>query len=247
MVSFSTAPIRMHASRSPSCSTIKCRYVDMVEVPRLCSSTQIGLIQQLHMQNASLRLLPANFMRGLYVKKLVLSNNRIETIDSQAFAGLENILQSLDLSHNNLTAIPVGALDGMGALLVLDVSNNTLGDIDVKQALRNMPRLIDLNLGDNRICQVHKAAFDTVKYTLQTLNLGGNCLQQVGILMFHPRIHPSHTGTGVGDARLQTAARTPLASQSNSTHRTIGVHEFAYVESDQFGEQSNNKCAQTGE
>jgi hypothetical protein len=165
------------------------------------------------MQNASLRILPANFMRGLYVKKLVLSNNRIETIDSQAFAGLENILQSLDLSHNNLTAIPVGALDGMGALLILDVSNNTLGDIDVKQALRNMPRLIDLNLGDNHICQVHKAAFDTVKYTLQTLNLGGNCLQQVAttyVSSTHPPI--SLSGAGVCDARLQTAARTPLAS-----------------------------------
>lgn len=54
---------------------------------------QLGLIQTLTLQNASLVMLPSNFLKGLYVKKLDLSLNVITDVHQQAFAGLESILQ----------------------------------------------------------------------------------------------------------------------------------------------------------
>lgn len=40
-------------------------------------------------------------------------------------------------------------------------------------------QLYDLNLADNHICQVHKNAFDDIKYSVQAINLGRNCLTEV--------------------------------------------------------------------
>ena len=38
---------------------------------------------------------------------------------------------------------------------------------------------MEVNLSKNRICDIHKTAFDAVKHSVQTLNLGHNCLQKV--------------------------------------------------------------------
>lgn len=43
----------------------------------------------------------------------------------------------------------------------------------------NNLQLYDVSLANNRICQIHKNAFDDVKYSIQTINLGRNCLKEV--------------------------------------------------------------------
>ena len=40
---------------------------------------------------------------------------------------------------------------------------------------------MEVNLSKNRICDIHKTAFDAVKHSVQTLNLGHNCLQKVPV------------------------------------------------------------------
>jgi Leucine-rich repeat (LRR) protein len=41
------------------------------------------------------------------------------------------------------------------------------------------PKLTDLDLSHNRIAAIHKAAFEHVKPTVQTINLGHNRLQEL--------------------------------------------------------------------
>lgn len=49
----------------------------------------------------------------------------------------------------------------------------------MKEKRKNNLQLYDISLANNRICQIHKSAFDGVKHSIQTINLGRNCLKKV--------------------------------------------------------------------
>uniref|UniRef100_A0A5S6QG24 LRRNT domain-containing protein n=1 Tax=Trichuris muris TaxID=70415 RepID=A0A5S6QG24_TRIMR len=140
---------------------------------------KLGLLMELRLRNCTLTELKENQFDGLFVKKLDLTDNLIETVDIKAFEGLKNVLQTLLLGGNRLKELPNKALNNMEELQHLDLSSNEIGDIDENEQLINLPKLTDLNLVDNRICSIHKDTFDMVKPTLQTLNLGKNCLAEV--------------------------------------------------------------------
>lgn len=139
---------------------------------------QLGLVQELIFRNTTIGYLPAKAFEGFFVKKLDLSNSDLTEVDPQAFKGLENVLQILYLKRNRLRDVPTEALSGLTGLLQLDLSNNSIGSL-ATEILFNVPKLYDLNLADNHICKAYKDAFKNVKYSLQTLNLGGNCLTKV--------------------------------------------------------------------
>uniref|UniRef100_A0A915KCS3 Uncharacterized protein n=1 Tax=Romanomermis culicivorax TaxID=13658 RepID=A0A915KCS3_ROMCU len=143
---------------------------------------QLGIIQQLSVQNTSLKILPGRLFDGLYVKKLDLSNNLLENVSSTAFDGLENVLQILILANNSLSDVPFEALskNNLQSLIQLDLSGNKIRDLDSDdQEFTGLPRLTDLNLSNNKICKMKRDLFTNVKDTLLTLNLGNNCLDEV--------------------------------------------------------------------
>jgi hypothetical protein len=107
------------------------------------NQAQLGLIQELNLRHANLQRLGSRFFNGLYVKKLDLSYNGIERIDDDAFYGMETVLQSLIATHNNLTELPSAALNGMTALLTLDLSNNSIADLENRQAFKNVPKVLE--------------------------------------------------------------------------------------------------------
>ncbi|VDN04553.1 unnamed protein product [Thelazia callipaeda] len=160
---------------------LKCSNTDGAHIVQTLKANQInlGLIQQLEMQNSGLKQIPAGFFSGLFIKKLDLSHNNIAEVDENGFLGMSSVLQELILHHNNLTKLPAKALIPLSALLRIDLSNNSIGDIEAEHALPPISKLYDVSLANNRICQVHKNAFDDVKYSLQTINLGRNCLKEV--------------------------------------------------------------------
>ncbi|VIO86447.1 Uncharacterized protein BM_BM2769 [Brugia malayi] len=160
---------------------LKCSHTDGSQVVYMLKANQInlGLIQQLEMQNCGLKHIPAGFFSGLFIKKLDLSYNSIVDIDENSFLGMNDILQELILHHNNLTQLPSKALTPLSALLRLNLSNNSIGDIEAEHALPPLSKLYDISLANNRICQIHKSAFDGVKHSIQTINLGRNCLKKV--------------------------------------------------------------------
>lgn len=61
------------------------------------------------------------------LKKLILSNNNIETIEADVFEGMTN-LEYLDVSNNNLSSIDISMLS---KLKVLILNNNNLTSLDV--------------------------------------------------------------------------------------------------------------------
>uniref|UniRef100_A0A915A449 Uncharacterized protein n=1 Tax=Parascaris univalens TaxID=6257 RepID=A0A915A449_PARUN len=99
------------------------------------NQASLGLIQQLTVQNAQLTRVPAGFFSGLYIKKLDLSYNNLAEIDANAFLGMNNVLQELLLNHNSLTALPATSLVPLTNLLKLDISNNSIADLQPESAL----------------------------------------------------------------------------------------------------------------
>jgi len=164
------------------------------------SRTQLGIVQQLSLANSSLAALPDDALRGLYIKKLDLSRCGLRSVARRALAGLGNVLQSLVrppanhqvvsfqsirlvklLQDNELTEIPEAiSQSNLVSLVQLDLSGNAISDLaSDEQRLANLPRLTDLSLARNRICQLRKDVLGAVKGSLQTLNLGANCLDAV--------------------------------------------------------------------
>lgn len=115
------------------------------------------------------------------MKKLVLDNNRIRSIQKDAFRGLESSLQELSISHNRLTEVPTEALEGLRALNVLSLRCNRIGNLSAEgqPTFQNMPSLIEVNMGCNRICEVGEKTFAEVKGSLQNVILDSNCMGEV--------------------------------------------------------------------
>ncbi|KHN82727.1 Leucine-rich repeat-containing protein 3 [Toxocara canis] len=126
--------------------SLNCSSSDGVPTIELLRANQanLGLIQQLTVQNAQLTRLPAGFFSGLYIKKLDLSHNRLYEIHPNAFLGMNNVLQELRLNHNNLTVLPATALIPLTTLLRLDLSNNSIGDLQPENALPSLPKVLNI-------------------------------------------------------------------------------------------------------
>jgi hypothetical protein len=88
---------------------------------------------------------------------LFLDGKGIRGIAPGAFRKLST-LRVLDLSHNNISALPVGAFDGLDRLTSLDLSAN---DVDVLRAgdFDGVPLLMTLVLRDNPLAALRAGAF----------------------------------------------------------------------------------------
>lgn len=81
---------------------------------------------------------------------------------------------TIDLSHNMLEQVPDDRFAGLDAI-TLNLSHNAIGKIS-PDSLRDMHRLVDLDLSFNRIKFISTNVFLPVKPTLATLNLSSNDL-----------------------------------------------------------------------
>lgn len=122
---------------------LECSYTNGSQVVHTLKANQInlGLIQHLEMQNSGLEHIPAGFFSGLFIKKLDISYNSILDIAENSFLGMNDVLQELILHHNNLTQLPSKALTPLSALLRLDLSNNSIGDIEAEHAFPPLPKV----------------------------------------------------------------------------------------------------------
>ncbi|KAI1725771.1 leucine rich repeat domain-containing protein [Ditylenchus destructor] len=116
--------------------------------------------------------------KNLRIKKLVLDNNRIKSIQKDAFRGLESVLQELYINNNKLSEVPMAAIQGLRALNVLSLRCNKIGNL-TDAVFLDTPSLIEVNLGCNKICKIDENAFGEVKNTLQNLILDNNCLKRI--------------------------------------------------------------------
>ncbi|XP_077464103.1 podocan isoform X2 [Stigmatopora argus] len=136
-----------------------------------------GLVR-LHLKSNKLERIPAGALDGLpNLRELHLQNNLLndESVDNRTF-GQVSALECLDLSNNNLSAVPKGL---PANLVLLHLEKNSIQGIPA-DALTHVRQLEYLLLHNNhlRSRSIHPAAFQGLK-KLHTLHMHNNQLERV--------------------------------------------------------------------
>ncbi|KAM9445327.1 podocan [Clarias gariepinus] len=133
---------------------------------------------RLHLKNNKLEKIPSGAFENLpYLRELYLQNNLLSNsgMDNTTFSHLSK-LEYLDLSNNNLTAVPLG-LPRTLMLLHLEKNYITSVRIDSLSAVKDLQYLL-LHHNRLRARHIHRDAFRGLK-RLHTLHLHHNLLERV--------------------------------------------------------------------
>ncbi|KAL4716140.1 hypothetical protein ACJJTC_013917 [Scirpophaga incertulas] len=131
------------------------------------SRLEIALFRDLHnlqvlkMQENFIEHISENVFSALSnLHTLILSNNRLTNIDSHAFTGLQT-LSVLSIDSNQISKIHPHALRNCSMLQDLHINGNRLDEVPA--ALKEIPQLKTLDLGENLIVSIENASFMTMK------------------------------------------------------------------------------------
>lgn len=154
-------------------------------------------IREINLEYNNIKLFRAGVFDGLKLGKLTLSRNLIESVSDDAFQGIYDTLEYLDLGGNRLNYVPRALADltklkylylpannitnvhndsfqGFAHVLTaLSLLSNTLERIP-SEALRRCSRLTHLNIGYNHITEISDEDFEEWGGRLDTLLLMNN-------------------------------------------------------------------------
>ncbi|XP_050098956.1 chaoptin isoform X2 [Anopheles aquasalis] len=166
-------------------------------------------LEELRLNRASLKSIKNRaftHVRGL--KRLDLSENRIDAFESDAFADVGHSLVALRASHglgSQLLTFPVEAFRRLTALEALDLSNNRLKAL-ADGSLHLLRNLVSLELHDNQIETLAKGTFQADLHTrLATVSLRYNSLRSIATHTFVEL--PVLTALYLDDNRIETIER----------------------------------------
>lgn len=106
------------------------------------------------------------------LKKLNLSNNRIENID--ALNGCV-LIAELDISHNSIETLD--SLSALTAIISINVSYNRITDVT---GLKSSKKLIDVDLSNNMISDISSLSFDSSAYSI-SLDVSYNTIASLAV------------------------------------------------------------------
>ncbi|KAH7646526.1 leucine rich repeat containing protein 6 [Dermatophagoides farinae] len=135
-------------------------------------------IDLLYINNATgLSVLPKNAFKKLDIQQIHLANTYLERIDKDAFAGLENRLNSLTLQNTGLKEIPA-PIKTLKSLKTLDLSSNRIRKIRPR-AFEELNQLSTLRLAFNHDLHLDVESFVGLGRTLKNLNIKGINLKHI--------------------------------------------------------------------
>ncbi|NXO03817.1 OMD protein, partial [Rhinopomastus cyanomelas] len=114
--------------------------------------------------------------------QLNLCNNKLQTMPPD----LPSSLMYLSLENNSISSIPENYFHRLSRIIALRMSHNNLQDIPCNTF--NLPNLLELNLGHNRLKQVFY-----IPRSLQHLYIEGNDIETINITLMCPSIEPLNT------------------------------------------------------
>ena len=128
-------------------------------------------IRFLHLENEGIASLKSWDFAGTDPVLVNLTGNELQALPAGVFSGLPR-LGSLGLSGNQLTAAAFAALRDVGSLVWLDLSSNPLGEIPA-DAFATLPQLTILSLADVGLRSLTAGTFSGLE-ALEGLFLTGN-------------------------------------------------------------------------
>lgn len=142
--------------------------------------------QVLDMSSNDIRLLQKNIFIHVQLtnlQRLYLRECRIDQIDKEALAGLTNLVE-LDLSHNQLIAVPSSSFTNTPFLRDLVLAYNPLEKIHL-QAFKNTPNLVKLDLSHTQLVEIESKGLIGLE-SLESLKLNNNRLSTLHPGTFDP-------------------------------------------------------------
>lgn len=166
------------------------------------------------------------------IKRLIIQNNKIKTIDSSVQFYSELVF--LDLSYNHLLVIPPRTFQYQKKLKELHLNHNKIGSIS-NETFIGLSMLTSLNLGDNFLDELSDAVFATLP-KLEELNLSKNRINSID-----PKAFNGLSNLRVlylNDNSLSSVPSKALASLNVLAELYLGINAFTSIENDAF-EQLN--------
>ncbi|XP_057660247.1 chaoptin isoform X2 [Diorhabda carinulata] len=141
-------------------------------------------LEELEINFANLQTIKNNAFQHVHgLKFLDLSENSINTIETNAFIDIAHSLKHLKLSHglsSSLTVIPVDSIKVLSNLKELDLSNNKLKTMP-ETSFHFLKQLEKLELQDNNIEIIHKGTFQgDIHEDLEEIYLSFNSIKLIG-------------------------------------------------------------------
>ncbi|EYC34364.1 hypothetical protein Y032_0001g38 [Ancylostoma ceylanicum] len=152
---------------------VMCRQLLASTVPSLPmgDSQTHGSIVALSMTDGGLAFIQQDAFRMHDIQALDFANNQIQTVNVNAFRGLEMKLTHLSLKHNNLSVIPAWALTYLHHLQVLRLDGNRISHIRANTFDETqLNNLHFLHLDNNQISFIPNMAFARLRLIVLTLS-----------------------------------------------------------------------------
>ncbi|OAD58266.1 Chaoptin [Eufriesea mexicana] len=149
--------------------------IECIRTPSLTNRTL--RIKNFNLDSNKLASLPAGIFDRLKSERIYLSSNSIKNVDDNAFRGLENMLEYLNLDNNDLPNVP-GAVSRLKKLSYLFLANNDIRNISGDDFYEFAGNLRVLSLATNSLDTVPVAALSRCQRLLQ-LNLGYNKISHI--------------------------------------------------------------------
>lgn len=152
---------------------------------RLPEFTKLNItFAEIHLAKKNLTELPESGFRGVRTRLLDIASNpfHLERINGMAFAGLEDVLETLWLSDCGLHEMPNGSLSILQKLKVLHFEENHMSEIPSRFLFRNR-QLREIYLNRNNIKTISVNAFSELN-NLKLLKLGQNQIHSLPAKLF---------------------------------------------------------------
>ena len=133
------------------------------------------ILKFLNLSKNSFNNLPSAVFENLFsLKSLCISESHIQTIEPNAFIGL-NALETLDLKRNEVLRLPGDILRHMKCLINLHLDFNTLSYLE-KDLFISTANLTTLTLQHNQFVGFNSSTFEPLRSSLKSIDIMGNVL-----------------------------------------------------------------------
>ena len=164
--------------------------------------TRVDMVDVLILENNNIPHLPSRAFGSIKVNRLFIENNRIQTIDRNAFAGVESYLTEIYIKEPSLNALPHDAINYLRALSVFSIDSSQIQEMPTvsglqklkllkidksritsipPNSLKNLPGLRYLHVTNSKLQRLEVGVLENLPY-LVLANFTGNQISWI-----HPR------------------------------------------------------------
>ncbi len=133
--------------------------------------------------NAFTHLPPGAFSSFKKLRLISVQENKLGALQPDTFAGLENVLEKVNLEATDLEEFPTTSMEKLKKLEMLRLSKNSISELGAGalsgfQTTKNL----DLYLMENKISEIDPEAFTGAGFILRKLQLDGNTISSLAFL-----------------------------------------------------------------